>query len=312
MRHSNGNGGNGGEAGVNGSNGGEKNGNGASAAGGTGSRKKQRRLFGLFGIKGRRRRATEGFSSEERGMVDGIKRLGTHTVKDILVPRIDSVFISLDKDARGEVGKIVKSGHSRFPVYSGTIDNVVGIIYVKDVMASIVQNSTGVVDIERIMRKPYFVPDSKRLDALMREMKQRRVHIAIVVDEYGGVSGLACLEDVIEEIVGEIRDEFDNEQDAIISIREDTYLCDARVSIKELNEKLDLTLPNDDFDTLGGYVFELFGKIPVRYEKQQNNGIEFIIQEMRGHRIEAIKMIIDRGGIVGGGGAGGGDETSGE
>ena len=257
----------------------------------------------------------QSLSTEERGMIDGIKRLAVLTAKDILVPRIDAVFISLDKDAQSTLSHIVKSGHSRFPVYSGTIDNVVGIAYVKDIIASMTTNGKEQVDIERIMRKPYFVPDSKRLDALLREMKQRRVHIAIVVDEYGGVSGLVCLEDIIEEIVGEIRDEFDNEQDAIIHIRDTTYLCDARVSINILNQRFSLGLPKEDFDTLGGFVFDLFGKIPVRYEKKSYEGIDFIIQEMRGHRIEAIKVVIrgeqsemdERGA---GGGAGGAEHTS--
>lgn len=231
-------------------------------------------------------------NSDEQGMIQGVKRLADLTVKDILVPRIDSVFIPLEKALEKVIDKIIKSGHSRFPVYRDTIDNVVGILYVKDIFIRSRQLSKDELNVETVMRKPYFVPDSKRLDSLLREMKARRVHIAVAVDEYGGVSGIVTLEDVIEEIVGEIRDEFDTEQDAIIRIRNNIYLCDARVSITELNDRFNLQIPHDDFDTLGGFVFDLFGKIPVHYEKQSFNGTDFIIQEMRGNRIEAIKVVL--------------------
>ena len=225
-------------------------------------------------------------------MIQGVKKLSELTVKDIMVPRIDAVFISLDKAVDEAVADIIKSGHSRFPIYRDTIDNVVGILYIKDIFARSPQLDLNNFSIEAVMRKPYFVPDSKHIDSLLREMKARRVHIAVVVDEYGGVSGIVSLEDVIEEIVGEIRDEFDAEQDEIIRIRDNTYLCDARVPIVELNSKLNLELPHDDFDTLGGFVFDLFGKIPVHYEKQAFNGSDFIIQEMRGNRIESVKVVL--------------------
>lgn len=232
---------------------------------------------------------------DEQGMIQGVKKLSALTVKDIMVPRVDAVFIPLDKPTEEVIAQLIQSGHSRFPIYRDTIDNVVGILYVKDIFARSPAMSTEVFSIETVMRKPYFVPDSKRLDSLLREMKARRVHIAVVVDEYGGVSGIVTLEDVIEEIVGEIRDEFDTEQDEIIRIRDNVYLCDARVSIVEINSRFNLALPHDDFETLGGFVFDLFGKIPVHYEQQVSNGADFIIQEMRGNSIESIKVVLRDG-----------------
>lgn len=229
---------------------------------------------------------------DEQGMIRGVKRLSELTVKDILVPRIDSVFIPLEKPTKEVITEIIKSGHSRFPVYRDTIDNVVGMLYVKDIFTRSPQLNRNELNVETVMRKPYFVPDSKHLDSLLREMKARRVHIAVAVDEYGGVSGIVTLEDIIEEIVGEIRDEFDTEQDEIIRIRDNTYLCDARAPIIELNNRFNLHIPHDDFDTLGGFVFDLFGKIPVHYEKQAFNGADFIIQEMHGNRIESIKIVL--------------------
>ncbi len=122
-------------------------------------------------------------------------------------------------------------------------------------------------------------------------MRRRRVHIAVAVDEYGGVSGIVCLEDILEEIVGDIQDEFDNEREDILQIGEKVYLCDARVDIEDLNEELHLKLPDADFDTLGGFVFDLFGKIPVKYEKVRYGDTGFVVQEMEGHKIKTVKIV---------------------
>jgi CBS domain containing-hemolysin-like protein len=163
-------------------------------------------------------------------------------------------------------------------------------LYIKDLLMKIVADRD--LSLEEIIRKPYFVPESKRLDSLLREMKRRKVHIAVAVDEYGGVSGVVCFEDIIEEIIGDIQDEFDNEREDVVKIGEGVYLCDARANISDLNEELGITIPDQDFDTLGGFVFELFGKIPVRYEKIEHQGVSFVIQEMEGHKIKSIKIIL--------------------
>jgi len=226
---------------------------------------------------------------EEKDMIRGIVELSDTTIKEVIVPRIDVVFIS-DEIEEDELFKtLVESGHSRFPVYRETIDNVIGILYVKDLFSRIVKKEK--FDISEIIRKPYFVPETMKLDVLLREFKHRRVHIAIAVDEYGGVSGIVCMEDIIEEIVGDIQDEFDNEDDDILSIGDNTYLCYARVSIEDFNEELSMDISDDDYDTLGGFVFDLFGKIPVRFEKVSFEGVDFIIQSMDGHKINTIKVV---------------------
>ena len=227
--------------------------------------------------------------SAEQGMIQGIRHLSSKMAKDIMVPRIDTSFLPLEHPPEKIIADVVTCGHSRIPIYKKTIDNVVGVLYVKDLLVSI--SKGHIIRLSEIIRKPFFVPDSKRLDSLLAEMKRRRVHIAVVVDEYGGVSGITCLEDIIEEIVGEIRDEFDNEQDPILKIEENIYLCDARTPIENINQDIALMLPTNDFDTLGGFVFNLFGKIPVRYETKSSHGADFIIQDMNGHRIESIKIV---------------------
>lgn len=226
---------------------------------------------------------------EEQDMIKGVVTLSDTTVKEVMVPRIDVEFVSDDADGETILSSLIQYGYSRYPVYKDTIDNVVGVLYVKDLFPAFMRDEK--INIASVARKPYFVPESKRLDSLLREFKRRRVHIAVAVDEYGGVSGIVCMEDIIEEIVGDIQDEFDNEEEDIMELGGGMYLCDARVDIEDLNEQINLKLPESDFDTLGGFVFDLFGKIPVRYEKVSYGVLDFIIQEMDGHKIKTVKVI---------------------
>lgn len=227
---------------------------------------------------------------DARDMIKGIVELSETTVKEVMVPRIDVVFLSKDIALSEMFEMIISCGHSRFPVYEETIDNVIGILYAKDLLKYFTDRKE--IEIEKILRKPYFIPESKRLDTLLREFKRRHVHIAVSVDEYGGVSGIVCLEDIIEEIVGDIQDEFDNEVEDILQLDDRSYLCDGRVDIEDLNEELMINIPEEDFDTLGGFVFDLFGKIPVKYEKATSGDIDFIIQDMDGHKIKSVKIVL--------------------
>ena len=227
---------------------------------------------------------------EAKDMIKGVVELSETTVKEVMVPRIDVVFLSRNTSLKELLTAIIACGHSRFPVYEKTIDNVVGILYAKDLLKYL--DNLEEVDIPAIVRKPYFVPESKRLDTLLKEFKRRHVHIAVAVDEYGGVSGIVCMEDIIEEIVGDIQDEFDHEEEDILKIGENMYRCEGRVTIEDLNDQLSVNLPTSDFDTLGGFVFDLFGKIPVRYEKVSYKNIDFIVQEMDGHKIKTIKLVV--------------------
>ena len=228
-------------------------------------------------------------TEEKRDMIKGIEDLSETSVKEVMVPRIDVDFLSIDTPESELLERIAESGHSRFPVYSESIDNVLGVLYVKDLIKAFSRKETP--DLEHIIRKAYFVPESKRIDGLLREFKRRHVHIAMAVDEYGGISGIVCMEDIIEEIVGDIQDEFDNEREDVVSLGGHAWLCDARVNLDDLNEAVEADFPTEDFDTLGGFVFDLFGRIPVKYEKIGWNGWEFTVQDMEGHRINLIKVL---------------------
>ncbi|RKX76037.1 MAG: magnesium/cobalt efflux protein, partial [Spirochaetes bacterium] len=187
------------------------------------------------------------------------------------------------------IARVMDSGHSRFPVYRETIDNVIGILYVKDLLGFLIKGEN--ISIPEVLRPAYFVPESMKLDSLLKEMKQRRVHIAIAVDEYGGVSGIISMEDILEEIVGDIQDEFDNEGEELVSVGENEWICDARMNLEDLNDELGVHIPADDFDSLGGFVFDLFGKIPGRYEKVKWGKLFFIIQSVDGYKIKQVKII---------------------
>ena len=208
---------------------------------------------------------------EKQDMIEGVEGLSSTTVKEVMIPRIDVDFIPSDCEK------------------NESTDNVIGVLYVKDLLKFIANNEE--IDITKIVRKPYFVPESKIIHSLLREFKRRHLHIAIAIDEYGGISGIVTMEDIIEEIVGDIQDEFDKENEDIVFVSENTWLCDARINLKDLNETIETQFPDEDFDSLGGFVFDLFGKVPVKFEKAQWNNYEFIIQDMDGHRINLVKII---------------------
>ena len=250
----------------------------------------------MFGRKRKKSQASEAealqqeiLNEEKQDMIQGVEDLSTTAVKEVMVPRIDVEFVAADTPQDELLQKIVASGHSRFPVYEDSIDNVVGVLYVKDLIK--VFASGEPLELRKITRKAYFVPESKRIDSLLREFKRHHLHIAIAIDEYGGVSGIITMEDIIEEIVGDIQDEFDKEHEDILTVGNNIWLCDARVDLDDLNEKLEASFPNEDFDSLGGFVFDLFGKVPVKYEKASWNNYDFIVQDMEGHRINVIKVI---------------------
>jgi CBS domain containing-hemolysin-like protein len=233
--------------------------------------------------------AIKELEEDQRQMIRGVVELSDTTVKEVMVPRTDTVFLSANASKEELLKFISESEHSRFPVYKDTVDDVIGILHVKDVLKALVADKP--FNISALVRKPFFVPVSKHIDDLLRELQRKKVHIAVVVDEYGGVSGIVTMEDIIEEIIGDIQDEFDHETEDVVSLGEGIWLCDARVNLEFLTEEINIEFPTDNFDTLGGFVFDLFGKIPTKNEKIEYKDYDFIIQEMDGHKINSIKIV---------------------
>ena len=237
-------------------------------------------------------KAIKELQEDQQQMIRGIVELKDTTVKEIMVPRTDTVFLSATATKDELLACISESEHSRFPVYKDTVDQVIGILHVKDVLKALVTDKP--FNIHELVRKPFFVPVSKHIDDLLRELRRKKVHIAVVVDEYGGISGIVSMEDIIEEIIGDIQDEFDNETEDVVELGKGIWLCDARVNLEFLSEETGLQLPIDDFDTLGGFVFDLFGKIPIKNEKINYKDYDFIVHEMDGHKINSIKVVTNK------------------
>lgn len=229
---------------------------------------------------------------ETQNMIKGIVELAETSVKDVYVPRIDVMFIPDDTTLPEVIKLMEESGHSRFPVYKDTLDEVIGILHIKDLLIYIYNLSDQKdFNISDVTRKPYFVPDSKKLDSLLKEFKRLHVHIAIAVDEYGGVSGIVSMEDIIEEIVGDIQDEFDNETEDIVKIDDKSWMCDARASVDEIKEILGVEFDSTDIETIGGYVFNLIGEIPVKFEKVDTDNLTIVIIEVDGYKIKRVKLV---------------------
>lgn len=246
-------------------------------------------LFGMFGKKSPESKASEDPEAlEQQEMIEGVEHLSDTTVKEVMVPRTDTVFLSIEETEEQVFRALIESGHSRIPVYRESIDDVVGVLYAKDVLASLIAKKD--LDISAIMRKPFFVPETKKIDSLLREFKRRKVHLAVVLDEYGGTSGIVCMEDIIEEIVGEIQDEYDNEAENCVQLGPDAWLCDAKTRLEEIDDTLGLDLPEEAFDSLAGYVFDLFGRMPAVNESVETKTARFTIQAMEAHRILSVKI----------------------
>jgi len=234
---------------------------------------------------------------DEREMIRGVVGLGETIVKTIMVPRTDVVSVSVDMEFDDIISLVIKSGHSRIPVYEDTIDNVIGFLYAKDLLPFLAKNSMSKDDkngqtVKKILRPVLFVPEGKMIDELLNEFRQKKVHIAVVVDEYGGMAGIVCLENILEEIVGEIQDEYDDEEEEIKKISPDSYLCDARTPIHDINETLGIDLPENESESIGGLVFNRFGKIPNIKEKILFDGIEFEIEKMDGRQIKKLRIYL--------------------
>ncbi len=228
----------------------------------------------------------------ETEMIHGIFELGDRTVREVMVPRVDMVAVEADQPLPRVARMMERAGHSRVPAYRDTIDNIVGIAYATDVNRAL-RRGAKKTPVGDIVRPAHFVPESKRLDSLLRDLQSWRTHLAIVVDEYGGTAGMVALEDVLEEIVGEIRDEFDTEEPLYRRLDERTWRIDCRINIDEIGEALGTNFPSEGYETLGGFIYELAGKVPQPQDKlrwpAQEPQWEFTIESVRKRRIVAVR-----------------------
>ncbi len=229
---------------------------------------------------------------EEKEMIYSIFQFGDTLTREVMVPRIDMVALEMNTPLPQALNTIVEAGHSRIPIYEETIDHIRGLLYAKDLLASW-RDGEMERPIRDMLRPAHFVPESKKAGDLLQDMQQRKVHVAIVVDEYGGTAGLVTLEDLIEEIVGEIRDEYDvNEEEVYQKVGEHEYLFDAGIDLDDLNRLLDADLPTEDSDTLAGYIFSKLGKVPVVGETLSVDNLHMEVLSVDEKRIRKIRLVI--------------------
>ncbi|HLZ28528.1 MAG TPA: hemolysin family protein [Chloroflexota bacterium] len=227
---------------------------------------------------------------DERDMITSVIELGEQPVREVMVPRIDIVAAPANSIVRDVVDRIVDSGHSRIPIYEGSIDNITGVVYAKDLLKFLRDGSQS-APVQPLAREAAYVPETKKVDDLLHEMQQSRVHVAIVVDEYGGTAGLITIEDLIEEIVGEIRDEYDVEEATTIEeISDSEALFDARVTIRDVNDTLHLDIEDEDFDTLGGLLYHELGKVPNVGDEVRVDGAVVTVLSTTGRRVRKVRV----------------------
>jgi putative hemolysin len=234
---------------------------------------------------------------DEREMIQGVFEFSETIAREVMTPRIDIVAVSSEVALERLIEVVVAEGHSRIPVYEGSIDHIIGVLLTKDLLPLLADAQWGrrsPFDVRALMRDAYFVPETKPVDDILAEFRQYSVHLAIVIDEFGGTSGLLTMEDLLEEIVGEINDEYDIEEPEFAVTPEGDFLIDGGASISDVNDRFGLALPEADFDTIGGYVFGALGRVPVagdRVDGVGGQGSGFLeVEEAEERRVTRVRL----------------------
>ncbi|MFZ5919370.1 MAG: hemolysin family protein [Chloroflexota bacterium] len=227
---------------------------------------------------------------DEKEMIFSIFEFGDTLAREIMVPRIDVTALDVMSPLDAAVELVLQKGFSRIPVYRDTIDNVLGLLYAKDLLRHL-KEGAGQDGLESLLRPAYFVPESKELDELLQELQKNKIHMAIVVDEYGGMAGVVTIEDIIEEIVGEIQDEYDSEEPFAQLVSDTEAVLNARIDLDDLNKLLGVSLPTDEADTLGGLIYNCLGKVPAVGDTVRIGDLCLEVMSVLGRRIKVVRIV---------------------
>jgi magnesium and cobalt exporter, CNNM family len=234
---------------------------------------------------------------DEKELIHSIFEFGDTIVREVMVPRPDVIAIEDTATLRDVQALVLEHGYSRIPVFHEDLDDVVGVVFAKDVLKAMHQGD-GERVLTDICRPARFVPESKRVADLLREMQKEKFHQALVTDEYGSVTGIVSLEDLLEELVGEITDEYDTETPDVVEVGDGTYRVSGKTSIDDVNELLGAELPDEEWDTVAGLVLDLFGRIPDNGEETAFQGLRFTVEEVRGRRVATVLISREPGADV--------------
>ena len=243
----------------------------------------------IIWLEQRKEKGEPGEYEKEQELMDSILDFSDKIVREIMIPRIDIISVEINEDLDTIVKRVLKAGHSRIPVYKDKIDNIVGILYVKDLL-TLLASGVDSFNLEETIRPGYFVPEYKRIDELFKNFQTQHTHLAIVVDEYGGTAGIVTLEDIIEEVFGEILDEYDEDVSLVKRLENGDYRVGAIIPIDDLNDLLDIDLDDDDCDSLGGILYSEFTRIPHPDESVVLSGYRFTVESVSGQRILFVKI----------------------
>jgi CBS domain containing-hemolysin-like protein len=230
---------------------------------------------------------------EEKAMIFSVLQFGETLVREVMIPRIDIVALEINTPLDAALDRFLETGHSRIPIYMERIDNIEGLLYAKDLLAALRNSSPASHSIRDLMRQAYFVPESKRADLALKEMQKSTIHMAIVVDEYGGTAGIVTIENLIEEIIGDIQDEYDVEEESeYLQLSENEFSIDASMDLHDINELLEISLPTDDHDTLAGYIYSRLGRVPTLGETLEDHEHKLLIRidAVEGRRIRKVQV----------------------
>lgn len=230
------------------------------------------------------------FEQDERRMIYSIFQLGDTLAREIMIPRIDMQALEVNTPLPAAIDALLKSGHSRVPVYEESVDNMLGLLYAKDILSAWYEGDQ-LQSLHKLLRKAYFIPEAKKVDELLSEMQSDRVHIAIVVDEYGGIAGLVTLEDIVEEIVGEIQDEYDQAEEApYVAQIDGSYMFLGRVDLDDFNEIVGSSLEKEEAETLGGFIYNHLGRVPGVGEQVKVGDLLLTVEQVSARRIRKVRV----------------------
>jgi CBS domain containing-hemolysin-like protein len=232
----------------------------------------------------------KGLLDEKSGeMIQSILEFRDTVAREVMIPRTDIVAIPSDAPIGEIIDQATRHGYTRIPVYDGSVDNIIGVLNVKDLLR-LWSMPVGEADLKPLLRKPYFIPETKNIHQLLHELKGERQHMAIVIDEYGGTAGLVTLEDLIEEIVGEIRDEHDADETGLVELPDGSVLVDSRIGIEKVEERFGVTLPDGKYETLAGFILHLIRKIPLTGDVVRHDDLEMVIASATERSIKKVKI----------------------
>ncbi len=238
------------------------------------------------------------FREEGVRMIRAIFDFDDKLAHEIMTPRTDVFMIDIQDEPREYTDELMEMHYSRVPVYDDDVDNIIGILHVKDYFIEAYKGGFESVEIGEILRKPYFVPETKNINKLFYELQKEKQHIAILIDEYGGFSGIVTMEDLIEEIMGDIDDEYDEEETYVTEVEDNVYIVDGNISLFDFNDELDVDIDSENSETLGGFIIELLGEIP---DEESDTPIDisygefrFIVESVKDRRIDKVRVTVDR------------------